>query len=418
MAAARRFKLVIWGGSAVATPQLVGVLCERFLPEGAMDLILVGRTAQKLRVVGELCRRLVADAGVDISVSYTTDTHAALHEADLILNQMRVGGLEGRAFDESFPDDLGIPGEETVGPGGFSSALRTIPVVLDYCHLAERVAPQALIINLTNPSSLVQYAIRRYTSMRVLGTCDVPVATTRLIARVLGLPIAELEFDYLGMHHAGWVTGVRHRGRDLMPELLRHAERLVELEVDPDLIRAMGVVPTRYFRYYLHPQRMLKLKSKKKARVEELKAMHAEMLQAYTEPDACQRPEVYCRRGAVWYEMIVVPVLLALMRDSRERLIVNVDNGDTIPWLPREAIVELPCVVGATGARPLPAAELPQDLCAFLQANCAYEMLAVQAIAERSYGLAWRALLANPMLADADQAREVLERVWPKDWGQ
>lgn len=416
MTATRRVKFVIWGGSAVATPQLVDELCQRFRPEETMDLVLVGRTAQKLQLVGQLCCRLVAQAGVDISVSYTTDLQASLHGADYILNQMRVGGLEGRAFDESFPNDLGIPGEETVGPGGFSSALRTIPVVLDYCRFAEQVAPRALIVNLTNPSSLVQYAIRRYTSMRVLGTCDIPVATTRLIARILELPVQELEFDYLGMHHAGWVTGVRHRGRDLMPELLRHAERLAELEVDPDLIRAMGVVPTRYFRYYLHPQRMLKLKSKKKSRVEELKAMQAEMLQAYAEPDTCQHPEVYCRRGAVWYEMIVVPVLLALMRDSRDCLIVNVDNGDTIPWLPPEAIVEVPCVVGASGARSLAVAALPQDLRAFLQANCAYEMLAVQAIVEQSYGLAWRALLSNPMLADADTARTILDRVWPDDW--
>jgi len=416
VAAARRFKLVIWGGSAVATPELVGVLCERLSPEEAMDLVLVGRTADKLEVVGQLCSQLVAQADVDMSISYTTDTQAALRGADYVLNQMRVGGLEGRAFDESFSNDVGIPGEETVGPGGFSSALRTIPVVLEYCRIAERLAPQALIVNLTNPSSLVQYAIRRCTSMRVLGTCDIPVGTKRLIAGALELPVAELEFDYLGMHHAGWITGVRHRGRDLMPELTRHAERLAELEVDPDLIRAMGVVPTRYFRYYLHPQRMLKLKLKRRSRVEELKAIQAEMLQAYTEPDACQRPEVYSRRGGVWYEMIVVPVLLALMRDSRECLIVNVDNGDTVSWLPPEAIVEVPCVVGASGARPLPAAELPQDLRAFLQANCAYEMLAVQAIVERSYGLAWRALLANPMLPDADQAREVLDRVWPEVW--
>jgi 6-phospho-beta-glucosidase len=401
----------------VATPEFVDVLCGRLSSEEAMDLVLVGRTAHKLEVVGELCRRLVAQADADVSVSYTTDLHGALHEADLVLSQVRVGGLQGRGFDERLPNDLGIPGEETVGPGGFSSALRTIPAVLDFCRIAEQVAPRAWIVNLTNPSSLVQYAIRRYTSMHVLGTCDTPVRMTRLIAGALNLPIEELEFDYVGMHHAGWVTGVRHQGGDLMPQLLRHPERLAELGVDPELIRAMGVVPTPYFRYYLHPQRMLAAKSKKRSRVEELMSIQAEMLQAYAESDACQHPEVYCQRGAVWYEMIVVPVILALIRDSRERLIVNVDNGDAIPWLPQEAIVEVPCVVGADGARPLAASALPQDLRAFLQAICAYEMLAVQAIVGQSYDLAWRALLANPMLVDADTARTILDRVWPEEWG-
>lgn len=262
----------------------------------------------------------------------------------------------------------------------------------------------------------MQYAIRHYTSMHVLGTCDVPVRTTRLIARALDLPVGELEFDYVGMHHAGWVVGVRHRGNDVMPELMRRAGRLADLEVDPELICAMGVVPTRYFRYYLHPQQMLVQKASEKPRAEALMGIQAEMLEAYAEPDACQHPEVYCRRGAVWYEMIVVPAILAVMRDSRECLIVNVDNGDTIAWLPQEAIVEVPCVVGASGARPLAASALPQDLRAFLQANCAYEMLAVQAIMEQSYSLAWRALLANPMLVDADTARELLDRVWPEEW--
>ena len=381
-----------------------------------MELVLVGRTADKLQVVGELCGQLVARAGVDISVSYSTDLPAALKGADLILNQVRVGGLEGRAFDESFPNDLGIPGEETVGPGGFSSALRTLPVVLDCCRIAERVAPQALIVNLTNPSSMVQYAIRRYTSMRVLGTCDVPVRTIRLIAAALELPVKTLEFDYLGMHHAGWVTGVRCQGRDVMPQVMQRVERLSALGLDPKLIRAMGVVPTRYFRYYLHPQRMLAVKAGTRPRAEELMGIQAEMLEAYADPEACQDPEVYGRRGAVWYEMIVVPVILALMRDSRECLIVNVDNGETIPWLPAEAIVEVPCLVGVSGVRPLSAPMLAQDLRAFLQANCAYEMLAVQAIVERSYGLAWRALLANPMIVDAEVARTVLDRVWPVEW--
>ena len=79
-------------------------------------------------------------------------------------------------MDESFPHEVGLPGEETVEPGGFANALRTIPVVLEYCHLAEKVASGALILNLTSPSSYVQHAIHRCTDMRVIGICDTAVS--------------------------------------------------------------------------------------------------------------------------------------------------------------------------------------------------------------------------------------------------
>jgi len=409
----KRTKLVVWGGSAIATPELVDALRQALQPGEAMDVVLVGRTADKLQLVGELCRKLAEKSQGDLRVSYTTDMEAALDGADYILSQVRVGGLQGRAFDESFPRDLGLPGEETVGPGGFSSALRTIPVVLDLVRIAEQAAPQALILNLTNPSSLVQYAIRRYSSMQVIGICDMPVSLIQMIAQVLGLPYAELEFDYVGMHHAGWVTGVRHRGRDVMPLALERADRLTKLEIDPQLIRAIGAIPSPYFRYYFHPDHMLAKTVGRQTRAEELMAIQSIMEELYARPDAHERPDIYSRRGAYWYRAIVVPVLLSLVRDSRQVFIVNIDNNGTIPWLPTEGIIEVPCVVSASGAHPLTVGRVPLDVQAFLQRNCAYEMLAVQAIVERSYDQALRALLLNPLIRDVSQARAVLEKVWP-----
>jgi 6-phospho-beta-glucosidase len=409
----KRTRLVVWGGSAIATPELIDALRKGLLPCEALEVVLVGRTADKLKLVGDLCCRMAESSQSDLHVSYTTDGEAALHGADYILSQVRVGGLEGRAFDESFPREMGLPGEETVGPGGFSNALRTIPVALELCESAKRLAPDALILNLTNPSSLVQYAVRRYSGMRTLGICDAPVSLTQMITRALDLPYAELEFDYVGMHHAGWVTGVRHRGRDLMPLLLERAERLSKLEVDPQLVRGIGAVPCSYFRYYFHPDHMLAKTIGRQTRAQELMAIQATMQELFAQPDAHEHAEVYGRRGANWYKLIVVPVLLSLMRDSHQTFIVNTDNQGTIAWLPPEAIIEVPCVVGASGAHPLTVGPVPLDVQAFLVRNCAYEMLAVQAIVERSYDGALRALLLNPMIRDLTQAQAVLERVWP-----
>ncbi len=405
--------MVVWGGSAIATPELIDALRKGLLPSEALDVVLVGRTADKLKAVGDLCCKMAEASQSDLHVSYTTAGEAALHGADYILSQVRVGGLEARTFDESFPRELGLPGEETVGPGGFSNALRTIPVALKLSELAKKLAPDALILNLTNPSSLVQYAVRRYSGMRALGICDVPVSLTLMIARALELPYAELEFDYVGMHHAGWVTGVRHRGRDVMLLLLEQAERLSKLEVDPQLIRSIGAIPCSYFRYYFHPDHMLAKAMGRQTRAQELVAIQASMQELFAQPDAHEHPEIYGRRGANWYKLIVVPVLLSLMRDSHQTFIVNTDNQGTLLWLPPEAIIEVPCVVSAAGAHPLTVGPVPPDVQAFLVRNCAYEMLAVQAIVEHSYDGALRALMLNPMIRDATQAQAVLERVWP-----
>ena len=128
---ADRTKLVVWGGSAIAMPEFIDALCKALAPNEAMEVVLVARTASKLRLVGELCRKLAATYNVDLHVDYTTDFAQALQGADYILNQIRVGGLKGRDFDESFPREIGLPGEETVGPGAFSNALRAIPVILE-----------------------------------------------------------------------------------------------------------------------------------------------------------------------------------------------------------------------------------------------------------------------------------------------
>jgi 6-phospho-beta-glucosidase len=393
----KRTRLVVWGGSALATPELIDALRKGLLPSEAMDVVLVGRTAAKLKLVGDLCCRLAEASQADLHVSYTTDGEAGLQGANYILSQVRVGGLEGRAFDESFPREIGLPGEETVGPGGFSNALRTIPVALKLCESAKGLAPDALILNLTNPSSMVQYAVRHYCGMGVLGICDAPVSLMQMIARALDLPYAELEFDYVGMHHAGWVTGVRHCGRDLMPRLLERAERLSKLEVYPRLMRSIGAVPCSYFRYYFHPDHMLAKTMGRQTRAQELMEIQATMQELFAQPDAHEHAEVYGRRGANWYKLIVVPVLLSLMRDSHRVFIVNTDNRDTMPWLPPEAIIEVPCVVSASGAHPLTVGPVPPDVRAF----------------ERSYDGALRALLLNPMIRDLTQAQALLERVWP-----
>jgi len=411
-------RVVVLGGSAVGTPELataLGAIADR---RECIELILVGRSAGKLALVADATRLLAAGDDL-LRISHTTDAAAALDGAAYVINQMRVGGLEARTFDETFPRALGIPGEETVGAGGFANAVRTVPVVLEYARLIEQRAPNALLLTFANPSSLVQYAISRYTSVRAVGLCDTPVTLIEGIARGLHVAPGELIVDYVGMHHFGWVTGLWLHGQDMLPQALAQAADMCP-GVEPAIVQAFGAIPCRYLAYLFHPERMLQRTLGKRTRAEELMGIEREILADYAQAQATgTKPTAQARRGARWYEVVAL-ALAALIEGRRRpaqvapvRAILNIVNGQTLPWLPAEAIIENPVLLAGGDIRALAGAAAPAAVRALIELNCAYEMAAVQAIVERDRAAALRALLLCPMLHGYEQAAAVLERAWP-----
>ena len=410
-------KAVVLGGSGIATPHFVDAILQIPGRTRSVELVLVGRSRGKLETVSRVCQNR---AGTDahLSVSHTTDVESAFTDADYVVNQIRVGGMKARAFDESFPHEIGLPGEETVGPGGFANASRTIPVVLRYAQQMAVICPDALLLSFTNPSSLVQYAVARYTDVPVIGLCDSPVNLSENIARALGVPLDELSIDYVGMHHFGWVVGIWRQGHDLLPEALEKAEE-INPKVEPEITRAIGALPGSYLEYVFHPDRMLAKKKGKTPRAEELNELYGEILKDYeVSLTTGEEPTLLEQREAGWYEEIVAPVLIALIEQRqggvrrRDRFILNVVNQGTVSWLPDDAIVELPSLLENGHVKPLAVPAVPVDVRRKIQANCAYERLAVQAIVENEKEKALRALMLNPIIHTYDQALGTLERAW------
>lgn len=410
-----RIKIAILGGSALATPSLFEALGRRGA-QRAYEFVLFGRDTERLGLVQAVSQAVVQSyPALDVQVRMDDRLEAALEGADFCLNQVRVGGLDGRAFDETFPRQFGIPGEETVGPGGFASSLRGIPAVLEFCRVIERVAPSALVLNLTNPSSIIQYAIRRYSSVNVVGTCDSPISLMGMIARLLGLPPAELRFELAGMHHFSWVSGVHHGVEDCLPEVLRRVEELPKLGTDPELVRALGIIPSVYFKYYAHPDRVLAETEGRTIRAHQLMELSQGILADYRRWRPGDPPAMLARRGAAWYDKIVVPTLLLFAENGTAETVLSLDNGGTLPWLPDRAIVETPVSIEAGVLRGKRGASLPQNIQALLAQNCAYELLAAEAIAERDREKALRALMSNLLVKNFNQARGILNLVWPDE---
>ncbi len=412
----KTIKLSVLGGSALATPMLFESM-GRQNARGSYQICLHGRDSQRLAMVKKISEKIVCQfPDLDLSIAATLDMREAIEGAAFILNQIRVGGLNARLLDETFPRKYGIPGEETVGPGGFSNALRGIPVVLDYCKTIEKYAPQAVMLNLMNPSSLIQYAVTRYTSVKVVGTCDTPVSTCRMVSNALGLPLDKSQVSWFGMHHFGWLFDLAVDGRSRLDSVFSQLERMANLGVDPEIVTALRAIPAPYLKYYFHPDRMLAMTEGRKPRAEQLIEVFAQLESAMDRWSEGQPLDFLQQRGAGWYDKIVVPTLLALAEQRESDLILSVGNEDSISWLPRSAVIEAPVAIsGGKIGRPRIPAHIPEDIQGMIMRNCAYEMLAVEAIVEKDRSKALRALQSNLLVKDFNQVRGIMGEVWPEE---
>lgn len=408
-------KLVVLGGSSVATPELIAALLPDLHSGRTLTVTLHGRDAHKLELVGGVCRGLAASVA-GLTIETTTDLTAALSGADYVLNQVRVGGLEARAYDETFPRRWGIPGEETVGPGGAANALRSVPVVLELCRAIEQTAPRARLLTFSNPSSVVQRAIMLTTALDVIGLCDAPYTMHKTVAQALGVPLAAVDVQYVGMHHFGWITSARVDGEERLPAVLADGAACRTLGIEPEIGRIIGALPHTYFRYFFHPDRMLKKQqAAAQPRARELQQIEADLLAAYAGYAGQGRPDALSRRSAVWYEMVVAPVIAALAFDQPARLAVNVRNDGLIAGLPPDTIVEVTASVTAAGVQAaVPRALPPPAMLALLENNAAYERALVQAILEDSAERLLEAFLLSPLVPSYDVAQELIAEIWPR----
>lgn len=402
------------GGSSASSPQLASALSDwAAKTDQRVELVLVGRSADKLRTVASACRDLVGEPGV-VTVDVATRAQDGLSGADIVINQVRVGGLDSRAFDERFPWELGLPGEETVGPGGFSLACRTVPVVRDLFIECARAAPDALVINLTNPAGIVHQVAARTTSQRVLTLCDSPVALIEKAADLVGVDPAVARASYIGTNHAGWLTGLWLDGENLLQAALDRAHE-ISPGIDSRVISWLRAVPNPYLRFFYHPdQQLVAQQAKGTTRAEELRTWEAAALSVYASGgDPRQAGKT---RKAPWYEKCVLPVIAALVTRSELTLVANVTNGEHIPNLPATATVELTVKLGSDGTvKPLPVDRLAPDAAALLAANAAYECLTVDALLGGDRAAKVRALAANPLvgsIAVADRGVDLIEARW------
>ncbi|MER5707146.1 6-phospho-beta-glucosidase [Streptomyces sp. NPDC002122] len=432
-------KLTILGGGGFRVPLVYGALLGDHA-EGRVTHVTLydldeGRLSAIARVLADQAEG-VPDAPV---VTATTDLDEALRGADFVFSAIRVGGLEGRAADERIALAEGVLGQETVGAGGIAYGLRTVPVAEHIARRVAQLAPDAWVINFTNPAGLVTEAMSRILGDRVVGICDSPVGLGRRVARILGANPDDAWIDYVGLNHLGWLRGLRIDGRDELPRLLADEEALGSFEegrlFGPEWLRSLGAVPNEYLHYYyFNREAVHAYRTAKRTRGAYLRDQQAGFYEEMGKPDTpaldtwhrtlADREATYmaANREAAGigerdeedlesggYEKVALALMRAVARNERATLILNVRNGSTLAALDADAVIEVPCFVDANGAHPVSVAPLPYHAVGLVTAVKAVEREVLAAVESGSRATAVKAFALHPLVDSVSVARRLVE---------
>ncbi|MDX2393842.1 6-phospho-beta-glucosidase [Streptomyces sp. DK15] len=413
-------KLAVVGGGSTYTPELIDGFAR--LRDGlpVEELVLIDPAVERLELIGGLARRIFARQGHPATVTTTSDLDAGVAGADAVLIQLRIGGQAARLQDETWPLECGCVGQETTGAGGLAKALRTVPVVLDIAERVRRAAPDAWIIDFTNPVGIVTRALLR-AGHKAVGLCNVAIGFQRKFAKLLDLSPAEVHLDHVGLNHLTWEMGVRKGGpggEDLLPGLLAaHGDAIAaDLHLPRAVLDRLGVVPSYYLRYFYAHDEVVRELGEKPSRAAEVAAMEKQLLGLYADPALDEKPELLAKRGGAFYSEAAVDLAAALLGDGGSAgagalQVVNTLNNGTLPFLPDDAVIEVQARVDRSGPTPL-AVPRPDPLYAGLVSHVtAYEDLALDAALRGGRARVFKALLAHPLVGQFDLAEGLTDRL-------
>jgi len=406
-------KLAVVGGGSTYTPELVDGMARLRDVLPLEELVLVDPDRHRLALVGGLAQRIMSAHGHPATVSWTSDLDAGIDAANAVVLQLRVGGQAARHRDESWPLECGCIGQETTGAGGLAKALRTVPVVLDIAERArKRAAPDAWVVDFTNPVGIVTRALLD-AGHRAVGLCNVAIGFQRRFAAALGVEPGRVQLDHVGLNHLTWERAVRLDGVDVLPQLLAdHGDEIADdLGLPLGVIRRLGVVPSYYLRYYYAHDAVVEEHRGQPTRAEVVAEVERELLEMYADPALNTKPALLEKRGGAFYSEAAVQLIGSLQRDTKDVQVVNVRNAGTLPFLPGDAVIEVPAVVGAAGATPLPVTPVEPLFAGLIAHVTAYEELAIDAAVKGGRERVFKALLAHPLVGQIDLANQLADRL-------
>jgi alpha-galactosidase len=416
----------VGAGSAVFARQLItDILAVEGLDEGVFALVDIDVT--RLELARQIAERLVGLSSKRWSVTASTERDELLAGSDYVINSIEVAGLKHVRADYEIPKRYGVDQciGDTIGPGGIFKALRTGPVWLDIIADVERLAPDAVVLNYSNPMSILTLAAARASQLEVVGLCHSVQGTSRQIATYLDIPYDTIAWRCAGINHNAWFTTLEHDGKDLYPLLLERA-RIPEIyERDPvrfEVMLHLGSFVTEssgHFSEYVPYFRK-----------------RPDLIARYMRPGYLGESGFYADNWPDWRrandEMIAsmlrgeTPVRTERSHEYASTIIEaiecgrdasihgNVRNQGWVDNLP-DGCVEVECRVSHQGIEPVHFGALPEQLAALNRSHMAVHELVVQSLLERDRQKAKYALMLDPLTAAVCSLDEI-DRLFDEMW--
>jgi len=373
----------------------------------------------------------------NITFKRTEDPKEAFINTDFIFSQIRVGKIEMREKDERIPLKHGIVGQETCGLGGFSYGIRSMKGFLKLVEDIQTYAPDAWILNYTNPETIVAEAIRReYPNIKIINACDMTIGIEEIISKSFGLDRSNWIPIYYGLNHFGWYDSIYDvsLGRDIMPEIL---EKIKKEGIDvsgeepswAQTYENMKVIvenfpthiPNNYLEYYLYPNLTIKQTDPTYTRANQIMEGRLQQIDDTVEriKDGKATDLDYESSGHGQY---IVDIAASILHNKNDRFMLIVPNKGAIPNLREDAVVEVPSYVNAKGVEPISLRfNIPDFHKGLMEAQVASEKLLVDAFFENSYQKALEAFTLNQTVPNASVAKAVLDELieangnyWPE----
>ncbi|WP_216395872.1 6-phospho-beta-glucosidase [Arcanobacterium phocae] len=436
-------KLLIVGGGGFRVPQVLSVLSNPQLPLNLTEICLYDVSNARLQTMRNVVKYLGYDHLPPLTL--TTDLQEAVKGSDFVFSAMRIGGTCGRVIDEHVALEHGVLGQETVGLGGYAYAFRTIPEALKLAAALRDFAPNAWVINFTNPAGIITQAMRTV-HPRVVGICDTPIGLVRRVAHIAGYDENQVDYDYVGLNHLGWLRSITVNGEDHLPAIIADREKLIRLEearsVGVDWIQAIGKIPNEYLFYYYRNREAVESITGSRTRGEFLDSQQNDFYQnAHEFPSEAGKlwQDAHNEREATYmaesrkegetrteedmssggYEHVALDLMLALATGTPTRMILDVANNDgegiLIPELREDAVVEVPCDVDSSGVHPRVVARIDGPELGLITTVKACEELVIEATLRADLQLAWRALASHPLVDSVNVARDILSEYCTKN---
>ena len=425
----KKFSIVVAGGGSTFTPGIVLMLLDNLDKFPIRQIKFYDNDAERQEIIAKACDVIIKEKAPDINFIYTTDPETAFTDVDFVMAHIRVGKYAMREKDEKIPLKHGVLGQETCGPGGIAYGMRSIGGVIELVDYMEKYSPNAWMLNYSNPAAIVAEATRRLRpNSKILNICDMPIGIELRMAEMLGLESRkDMVIRYFGLNHFGWWTDIRDKeGNDLMPALKEKVAKVgynvpiegenTEASWNDTFTKAKDVfavdpttLPNTYLKYYLFPDYVVEHSNPNHTRANEVMEGREKFVfgecRTIAEKGTAKDSKLHVDDHASY----IVDLARAIAYDTKERMLLIVENDGAFSNFDPTAMVEVPCLVGSNGPEKIVQGKIPQFQKGLMEQQVSVEKLTVEAWIEGSYQKLWQAITLSRTVPSASVAKAILD---------